>query len=90
MNFTKTRRKNTGNYTFDGYIYTPPSPVLDIDDGMKKMGRKIENAIRHKISRSQHLKVSLCVYHKFDNIENLRSREEKEKDLLKVRSKHQL
>ena len=90
MNFTKTRRGNTDRHTFDGYIYKPTSSMSDIVEAMEKMGRKIENARRYKISRGPPFKVSLCVYHKFDNTEKTRSEELKETDLLKVRGKNQL
>ena len=64
--------------------------MSDVDEAIEKLGRKIENAIRYKISRRSPFKVSLCVYHKFDNTEKTRSEELKETDLLKIRSKNQL
>ena len=83
VKFTKRRRENIDTLTFDGYIYKPTSSVSDIDEAIEKLGRKIENAIRYKISRRSPFKVSLCVYHKFDNTEKTRSEELKETDLLK-------
>ena len=57
---------------------------------MERMGRKIENAIRYKLSTRLPFKVSLCVYHKFGNTEISISQEEKDTDLLKIRTSNHL